>query len=94
LPRAQAAFTDQEPDATSSAIMSVSDDKSGKPPSDDDEEDDRDRRATNILLLCFGVLIIGAGIWLVDALIAARKADECMSAGRRNCAPVEAPVAR
>jgi hypothetical protein len=34
-------------------------------------------------------LFIGAGVWLVDAMLAARKADVCMSAGRRNCTPVE-----
>jgi hypothetical protein len=54
-----------------------------------DDEDERDRRATNIFLLVAAVLFIGAGVWLVDALLAARKADECISAGRRNCTPVE-----
>ena len=56
-------------------------------PSDGDE-DERDRRATNIFLLVAAVLFIGAGVWLVDALLAARKADECLAAGRR-CAPIE-----
>jgi hypothetical protein len=37
------------------------------------------------------VLIIGIGIWLGNALVAARKADECMSTGRRNCNPIEVP---
>ena len=64
------------------------DDRSTQTPSDDDD-DERDRRATNIFLLTAAVVFIGAGVWLVDALLAARKADECMSAGRRNCAPVE-----
>jgi hypothetical protein len=54
-----------------------------------DDEDERDRRATNIFLLVAAALFIGAGVWLVDALLAARKADDCMSAGRRNCTPVE-----
>ena len=55
----------------------------------DDEEDERDRRAINIFLLVAAALFIGAGVWLVDALLTARKADDCMSAGRRNCTPVE-----
>jgi len=38
------------------------------------------------------VVLIGAGIWLVDAMIAAKKADECISAGRRNCTPIDLPV--
>jgi hypothetical protein len=67
-------------------IMSVPDPSARKP---DDDEDERDRRATNIFLLVAAALFIGAGVWLVDALLAARKADDCMSAGRRNCAPVE-----
>jgi hypothetical protein len=29
---------------------------------------------------------------LADAMIAARKADECISAGRRNCAPIDVPA--
>ena len=52
----------------------------------DGDEDERDRRATNIFLLVAAALFIGAGVWLVDALLAARKADECISSGRRNCA--------
>ena len=52
-------------------------------------EDERDHRAANIFLLVAAALFIGAGIWLVDALLAARKADECTS-GSRNCArPVQ-----
>jgi len=60
----------------------------------DAEDDARDRRAANIFLLVAALIVIGAGVWLVDALLAARKADECMSAGRRNCSPIETPVQR
>jgi len=56
------------------------------------EEEARDRRAANIFLAVAGVLIIGIGIWLGNALVAARKADECMSTGRRNCYPIEVPA--
>ena len=59
------------------------------PPNDD--EDERDRRATNIFLLVAAIVVIGAGVWLMDAMIAARKADECIAAGRRNCSPIETP---
>jgi hypothetical protein len=68
--------------------------KNGGSARDDDDEDERDRRVTNIVLLVAAVLVIGAGIWLVNALVDARKADECMSAGRRNCTPIEAPARR
>jgi len=54
---------------------------------DDDEEGDR--TTTNIILLVGAVLLVGGGIWLANAMIEARKADECMSSGRRNCNPIE-----
>lgn len=58
-------------------------------PPDDDE---RDRRVTNIFLAVFFVAIVGAGLWLVNALVAQRDIDNCVAQGRRNCAPVETPV--
>jgi cytoskeletal protein RodZ len=63
-----------------------------EPKSQDGDSDERDRRIANIFLLIAAVVLIGAGIWLVDAMIAAKKADECISAGRRNCAPIDLPV--
>ena len=56
------------------------------------EEEARDRRTANIFLLTAAVVIIGAGIWLGNALVAARKADDCLSSGRRNCNPIEVPA--
>ena len=56
------------------------------------EEEARDRRAANIFLVTAAVVIIGIGIWLGNALIAARKADECLSSGRRNCNPIDIPA--
>jgi hypothetical protein len=58
-------------------------------PSPQDEE--RDRRAANIFLLAAAIIIVGAGIWLANSLIDARRADECISSGRRNCSPIEVP---
>jgi hypothetical protein len=48
--------------------------------------EDRKRRSGNILLLAAALAFIAAGVWLIDAMLAARKADECISAGRR-CGP-------
>lgn len=56
------------------------------------EQEARDRRAANIFLLVAAVVIVGIGIWLGNALVAARKADECISTGRRNCSPIEVPA--
>jgi hypothetical protein len=56
------------------------------------EQETRDRRAANIVLLIAGVLLVVIGVWLANALVDARKADNCMSSGRRNCAPIEVPA--
>jgi hypothetical protein len=60
-----------------------------KPPTP--EEEARDRRAANIFLLVAGVVLVGIGVWLANAMIDARRADDCMSSGRRNCNPIEVP---
>ncbi len=54
-------------------------------PDPDQPETDAERRRTNLVLLGgAGVLIVG-GVWLVNALVDARKAEECFESGRRNC---------
>jgi hypothetical protein len=68
----------------------MSDDNLEKPQTP--EEEARDRRAANIFLAVAGVVIVGIGIWLGNALVAARKADECIATGRRNCSPIEVPA--
>jgi hypothetical protein len=65
----------------------MSDDHPEKPPTPEQEE--RDRRAANIFLLCAAAALIGIGVWLVNAMLDARRADECMAQGRRNCAPID-----
>jgi hypothetical protein len=67
----------------------MSTDNLEKPPTP--EQQARDRRAANIFLLVAGAVLVGIGIWLANAMIDARKADDCMSSGRRNCNPIEAP---
>lgn len=58
---------------------------------DTDDQDERDRRVTNIFLLVMLVLVVGGGIWLVNAMIDYRKIDDCIAQGRRNCGPIEPP---
>jgi len=55
------------------------------------EQEARDRRAANIFLLVAAATLVGIGVWLANSMIDARRADECMSSGRRNCAPIEVP---
>ena len=56
------------------------------------EQEARDRRTANIFLLVAGAVLVGIGVWLANAMIDARRADDCMSSGRRNCNPIEAPT--
>ncbi len=58
---------------------------------DPEPESDSERRTTNIVIALFFVAIVGAGIWLANALIDQRKLDNCIAQGRRNCAPIEVP---
>ena len=53
---------------------------------------DRERRNANLILFAIFVVIVGGGLWLGNALLDARRADECMASGRRNCTPVAAPA--
>jgi len=39
----------------------------------------------------FVLFVLGAGLWLGDTLLESRRMDECMSSGRRNCAPIVVP---
>jgi hypothetical protein len=55
-----------------------------------DREDERERASTNLVLLLFFVAIVGIGIWLANAMLDARRADDCITQGRRNCNPIEA----
>jgi hypothetical protein len=57
----------------------------------DNGEDERDRHATNIFLLVAGILIVGGGLWLVNALVDARRNQLCLESGRRNCNPIPLP---
>ena len=55
------------------------------------EEEARDRRSANIFLLVAGAILVAIGVWLANAMVDARKADECMSSGRRTCSPIDVP---
>ena len=61
-------------------------------PRNDDEETEANRWRANIMLLIGAVILIGGGIWLVNALIDARTAEECLESGRRNCNPITVPA--
>jgi hypothetical protein len=56
-----------------------------------DDEDERERRTTNLILLAIAAVVIGGGVWLVNAMIDARKVDECIAQGRRDCGRIDVP---
>ena len=45
----------------------------------------------NLLGLLVTVVLVVAGIWLVDKIAEMRKTQDCYLSGRRNCTPIEAP---
>jgi len=55
------------------------------------EENDAERRRANIVLLVLFAVVVGIGVWLVNALLEARRADECIAQRRLNCTPIETP---
>ena len=55
------------------------------------EETERERRVANLFLLGAAILVVGGGIWLVNALVDARKSEVCFESGRRNCNPISLP---
>jgi hypothetical protein len=61
-------------------------------PPQNEPETEGDRSKANIALLVGAVILIGGGIWLVNALIDARNAEICMESGRRNCTPIDVPA--
>jgi hypothetical protein len=61
-------------------------------PAPDDAESESDRRLTNIFLLVFFLVVVGTGIWLVNAMVDHRKLDDCLATGRRGCAPIDVPA--
>jgi hypothetical protein len=48
-------------------------------PRGDAPETDRERRNANLILFAIFAVIVGGGLWLGNALLEARRADECMS---------------
>lgn len=75
---------------TKSIVRRMNADDREQPPTP--EQEARDRRAANIFLLVAAAVLVGVGVWLANAMIDARRADECMAAGRRNCVPINAPA--
>jgi hypothetical protein len=50
-----------------------------------------ERRLVNLLIIGIILLVFGVAFWLGDALLDARRMDDCIASGRRNCAPITVP---
>ena len=59
--------------------------------SEDGEESDRERTITNVIVVIFLVVLVGAGLWLANAMVGLRKTQDCVLSGRKNCAPISVP---
>lgn len=57
----------------------------------DADDDYRHRMAMNALGLLVTILLVLAGIWLVDKIAEMRKNQDCYLSGRRNCTTIAAP---
>ncbi len=55
-------------------------------------EDEGNRGIENAVMLCFFVVLVAAGIWLLATMADVRKAQDCAAQGRRNCATIDARV--
>jgi len=58
----------------------------------DEEETDQDRMITNVIVVVLLVALVGAGLWLANAMVDLRKTQDCVLSGRRNCAPIDVPA--
>jgi hypothetical protein len=54
-------------------------------------EDQGNRALENAVMLGFVVVLVAAGVWLLDTMADVRKAQDCAAQGRRNCATIEIP---
>jgi hypothetical protein len=59
-----------------------------------EKERDAERRGGNLVLLALFVIIVGIGLWLVNAMVDARRVDDCIAQNQRNCNPIEVPPQR
>ena len=55
------------------------------------KENDAERKRANIALLVVFAIVVGIGVWLVNALVDASRFDDCIAQRRTNCNPIEAP---
>ena len=53
------------------------------------EDSDRSSTRQVVAILILLVVLVGGGLWLTSALRGAAAIQDCVSAGRTNCAPIQ-----
>jgi F0F1-type ATP synthase assembly protein I len=72
-----------------SSDLEAPDDDLAKYEKSREPDDYRHRMTMNIAGLIVVAVLVGAGLWLVNAIADLRKNQDCALTGRRNCAPIE-----
>ena len=57
-----------------------------------DEDNYRHRMMMNLLAFLVLALIVLCGIWLTNTMAQLRRDQDCVLAGRTNCAPIQVPT--
>ncbi|HEX5211338.1 MAG TPA: hypothetical protein VFW22_06350 [Pseudolabrys sp.] len=60
----------------------------------DDTDDYGHRMKVNAAAFVVVLLLIGTGLWLAETMAELRKHEDCILAGRNNCAPIETTNSR
>jgi hypothetical protein len=61
-------------------------------PAPEPKSEDRGHGATIAALVCFLVVLVAGGVWLMSTLRDVSRLQDCAMQGRRNCAPIEVPA--
>lgn len=61
-------------------------------PAPEAEARERGHGAAIAVLICFLVVLIAGGVWLMNTLRDVSRLQDCAMQGRRNCAPIEVPA--
>lgn len=62
-----------------------------KSPSPEDSDEFRHRMWTNLAGFTVAAILAALGVWLAISIADMRKAQDCVLAGHRDCAPITAP---
>ena len=54
------------------------------------QHDEQPSRRPALIALVVVMVLVGCGLWLSSTLRQSGKVEECLMAGRRNCAPISA----